>query len=125
MIHPILTLLTDYGILLLVKTIEYIFYLSPQKTDRLRVDAYKEKNKILEFVVQYEAQILSNWYAIIRYDTRHGFAHRDLLHPDGSVDKEPLFWQDYNISLTYATEDLKHYWLKYRQRFEEELYGTK
>ena len=108
-----------------MKTIEYLFYLSAEKTDRLRAEAHREKNKILQFVVQYEAQILNNWYAIIRYDTRHGFAHRDLLHPDGSADKEPLGWEDYNLSLTYATEDLKHNWQKYRQRFEEELYETR
>jgi hypothetical protein len=104
-----------------MKKIEYLFYLSGEKADRLRVEVYKEKSQILEFVVQYEAQILNNWYAIIRYDTRHGFAHRDLMHSDGSVDKEPLSWENYNLSLTYTTEDLKHNWQKYRQRFEEEL----
>lgn len=30
--------------------------------------------------------------------------------------------EDYNLSLAYATEDLKHNWRKYRQKFEEELY---
>ena len=108
-----------------MRKIEYIFYLSPQRTDRLRVEAYKEKNEILEFVVQYEAEILNKWRPIVRYDTHHGFAHRDLLHADGSSEKEPLWWQDYNLSLTYATEDLKHNWQKYRQRFEEEIYGEK
>lgn len=102
--------------------IEYLYYLSPQKSDRLRVQAYKEKNKILEFVVQYEAKILDKWYPVVRYDTRHGFAHRDLLHPDGSSDKEPLWFEDYNLSLTYTTEDLKHNWQRYRQKFEEEFY---
>ncbi len=109
----------------LMKKIEYTFYLSPQQTDRLRVVAYKEKNKILEFIVQYEAKISHKWYPLVRYDTRHGFAHRDLVHGNGSSEKEPFLWQDYNLSLTYATEDLKHNWQKYRQRFEEELYGTK
>ncbi len=105
----------------LMKRIAYLFYLSDEKNDRLRAEAYKEKSRILQFVVQYEARIQENWYAIIRYDTRHGFAHRDLMHPDGSADKEPLSWEDYNLNLTYATEDLKHNWQKYRQRFEEEL----
>lgn len=108
-----------------MKEIEYLFYLSTSRIDRLRVHAYKEKDKILQFVVQYEGYILNKWHPIIRYDTRHGFAHRDLLHPDGSSDKEALGWEDYNLSLTYATEDLKRNWQKYRQRFEEELYGTK
>jgi hypothetical protein len=37
--------------------IEYLFYLSPEETDRLRVIARKDKGEILEFVAQYEALI--------------------------------------------------------------------
>ena len=107
-----------------MKSIEYIFYLSSSYEDRLRVVAYKEKNEILEFVVQYEAKISGKWHPIVRYDTRHGFAHRDLLHPDGSSEKELLSW-DYNLALTYATEELKRNWKKYRQKFEEELYDKR
>ena len=57
-----------------MKTITYLFHLSPERIDRLRVEINKKKNKILQFVVQYEAQIANNWHAVIRYDTRHGFA---------------------------------------------------
>ena len=110
----------------MMRLIEYIFYLSAaEKEDRLRVEIYKDKNRIMEFVVQYEAKIQSSWHAVVRYDTRHGFAHRDLLHADGSVDKELLGWEDYNLSLTYSMEDLKRNWQKYRQKFEEELNETK
>ncbi len=104
-----------------MKTIEYIFYLSSTYEDRLRVQAYKEKNEILEFVVQYEANIRNRWHPVIRYDTSHGFAHRDLIRPDGSMQKQPLFFENYNMALTYATEELKQNWQKYRQRFEEEI----
>lgn len=64
-----------------MKIIEYLFYLSPEKIDRLRVEIYKEKNKILEFLAQYEIDISEKWYPVVRYDSRHGFAHRDLLYP--------------------------------------------
>jgi len=47
------------------------------------------------------------------------------LHPDGTIDKEPLGWNDYNLSLTYSTEDLKHNWQKYRHKFEEEIDETR
>jgi len=107
-----------------MKFIEYIFFLSPELENRLRVLIHKGKNKILEFVVQYETNISGKWYPVVRYDTHHGFAHRDLLHPDGSSEKELLAW-DYNLALTYATEELKQNWKKYRQKFEEELYDRK
>lgn len=108
-----------------MKTIEYLFYLSHLQKDRLRVKAYREKDKILEFIVQYEANIHGEWHPIIRYDTRHGFAHRDLLHADGSIDKEPLLWQDYNLALTHTTLDLKQNWQKYRQNYENEINDRK
>lgn len=104
-----------------MKHIEYIFYLSKEQHDRLRVKFYKDKSVILEFLVQYEGNIRGVWQAIVRYDTRHGFAHRDLIHPDGRTEKEPLWWQDYNLALTYVTEDLKQNWQKYRHNFEEEI----
>ena len=106
-------------------TVEYVFFLSKFQKDRLRVKVYKEKNRIFEFVVQYEAEILEIWHAIVRYDTRHGFAHRDYLHADGSVEKEPLLWEDYNLALIYATQDLKDNWQKYRHKFEEEIHESR
>lgn len=42
-----------------------------------------------------------------RYDTAHGFAHRDLLNKHGMVEKTPLFNQYYNDALTFAERDLK------------------
>ena len=68
---------------------------------------------------------MAEWHPIIRYDTSHGFAHRDLLHADGSINKEPLLWQDYNLALTHTTLDLKQNWQKYRQNYEEEINDRK
>ena len=62
--------------------------------------------------------------AIVRFDTAHGFAHRDLMHPDGRVDKELLPWQNYSVALTCATQELKVQWWRYRQHYEEERHGT-
>jgi len=107
-----------------MKTIEYLYYLSPAEQDRLRVNIYKEKNEILQFVIQYEAEFSGRWHPVIRYDTRHGFAHRDRLHPDGSTEKEPLPWESYNLALIYAAQDLKYHWQKYRQQYEEEIYES-
>jgi hypothetical protein len=40
----------------------------------------KERGKIVFFRVQYETKINLIWYPVVRYDTAHGFAHRDLLN---------------------------------------------
>jgi len=65
-------------------------------------------------VVQYEAEIHGSWHPVVRYDTSHGFAHRDLMYPDGSVDKQPLLFESYNLALTFATQELKQNWQRYR-----------
>jgi hypothetical protein len=98
--------------------IEYLIYLTAESTDRLRVYAQKEKGTILEFVVQYEALILGEWQPIVRYDTAHGFAHKDMMKADGGTIKQPLFFETYNLAFTYATIDLKINWKKYREDFE-------
>ncbi|MBI2180810.1 MAG: hypothetical protein HYU31_08330 [Deltaproteobacteria bacterium] len=62
--------------------IEYVFPLSAGLEDRLRVRAAKIRGRIVSFVVQYEAFIEGQWKAVVRYDTAHRFAHKDILHPD-------------------------------------------
>ena len=76
----------------------------------------------MQFVVQYEAQIHGQWQPVVRYDTAHGFAHRDLLHPDGRADKQWLPWMAFSVAMTYATQELKTEWRRYRRAFEEEMH---
>ena len=101
--------------------IEYLFYLIAEATDRLRVTARKDKGEILEFVVQYEALISGEWRPVVRYDTAHGFAHKDVVRANGEVVKQPLFFETYNMAFTYATLDLKMNWRQYKESLEKEL----
>jgi hypothetical protein len=102
-----------------VHKIEYLIYLTAGSTDRLRVYAQKEKGNILEFVVQYEAVISGEWQPIVRYDTVHGFAHKDIIKPNGEIIKQPLFFESYNLAFTFATIELKANWKQYRDSFEK------
>jgi len=78
------------------------------------------KNKIAEFKVQLEVFVKNKWRPIVRYDTAHGFAHRDIIHFDGTVDKTPLFVNNYNDALNFADADIKINWQLYMKRFLEE-----
>lgn len=100
--------------------IEYIIRIGP--VDRYRHMHIKEKGKILFFRIQYETKINDDWYPVVRYDTAHGFAHRDLLNKKGEVRKTPLFNQDYNDALLFAESDLKDNWRLYKDRFLEETH---
>ena len=103
------------------KEIAFIYPLSEELEDRLRVSALRKKGKVVKFVVQYEALINNNWRPIVRYDTSHGFAHKDIIHYKGGVDKQPLFFQDFNMALTFALQDLKTSWKWYKMAYEREM----
>ena len=101
--------------------ISFLFSLSHEAEDRIRVTAIKEKGKILKFVVQYEAKIKDKWRQIVRYDTSHGFAHKDIIHPSGQKEKQPLYFPTFNAAFTFAIQDLKISWKWYRAAYEKEL----
>ena len=96
-------------------SIEYTIRIGPN--DRYRHFHIKDKGKILYFRIQYETKISYTWHAVVRYDTAHVFAHRDLLNIHGEVKKTPLFNQDYNDALTFAENDLKTNWKNYKTKF--------
>ena len=88
---------------------------------RLRIHFTRERHKITSFIVQLECFLNDRWYPIIRYDTAHQFAHRDILRPDGSQKKQPMPVSDYNEALTYAQKDIMTNFRRYCARFKEWL----
>ncbi|MEW6327538.1 MAG: hypothetical protein AB1487_08095 [Thermodesulfobacteriota bacterium] len=104
-----------------MQEIKFLYSLSEELEDRLRVSALKRKGEILRFVVQYEALIENKWRAIIRYDTAHGFAHKDIIHYDGEKEKQPLYFADMNLAFTFAIQELKISWRWYRSAYEREM----
>jgi hypothetical protein len=87
----------------------------------VRVRFVRERGLIVSFVVQLECLIGERWYPVICYDTAHGFAHCDILRPDGTQDKYPLDVRDLNEALTYAQDDIKANYNRYCARFREWL----
>lgn len=99
----------------------YIIDLTPDGQNRYRHHHILEKQQIVEFSIQYEAFIRGMWHPIVRYDSTHGFGHRDLVHPDGSETKTTFRDWDYAQVLTYGERDLKQNWKIYRQNYMNEL----
>ena len=96
---------------------EYVVRLSSE--DRYRHVHVRVKGRIVFFRIQLETLVEGKWMPVVRYDTAHGFVHRDLLDKRGHSIKTPLFNQDLNDALTFAESDLKTNWLSYRKRFLE------
>jgi hypothetical protein len=78
-------------------------------------------NIVVEFVVQHELKISDEWYPVVRYDTAHGFAHKDRITYKGEATKENLPFNDFNLALTFAEKDLRDNWQKYREHFFKEV----
>ena len=100
---------------------EYILYLSSERLDRFRYFHRLEHGQIVRFCVQYEAWRAGQWRLIVRYDTAHGYPHRDLLHPNATQDKREFRGYTVEEVLTLGERDLKTNWRRYRVAYEREL----
>jgi hypothetical protein len=99
----------------------FLVLLGDSSIDRYRLACRSEKGHVAVFRVQYEAFIDGAWHEIVRYDTAHGFPHRDLVHPDGPEDKTEYRNRSNAEVLTLGQEDIKSNWRTYRERYEREM----
>lgn len=89
--------------------------------DRKRHEHTVEKGKVSGFVVQYEILFEERWVPIVRYDTSHGYAHKDLINPDGSEEKIFMGLTDLNDALAMADMDIHENWERYKERYRRRL----
>lgn len=89
----------------------------------LRVMFETERGQILRFVVQLECQFGEDdeWIPVVRYDTAHGYAHRDIMYPTKKEEKTEMSVRNYNDALTIAMDDIVEKRYDYRRRYEEWL----
>ncbi len=84
--------------------------------DRKRHEHLIDKGRVFGFVVQYEILFESKWMPVVRYDTSHGYAHKDLINPDGTKEKIFMGVTDLNEALTLADKDINENWERYKDR---------
>lgn len=102
-----------------LKVRQFVFLFSDDA--RVRHSHKRIKNCIVKFVIQLEILIKDKWYPVVRYDTIRGFAHKDIIHPSGKVDKIPLPMQNFNEALVFAEEELRAEWKFFKMRYLEEV----
>lgn len=101
-----------------MRTVEFRRLL--ESNNALRVLFDTEHGQIVRFAVQLECQFGDDeWVAVVRYDTAHGYAHRDTMHPYEKAHKTKMSVQDYNEALTLAMNDVVNNRHDYRRRYEE------
>jgi len=104
---------------------EFLKYLDEDKFERIRLQLQIEKGKVVKLVIQYESFIANEWRAIVRYDTAHGFFHRDVLYPKGKQEKQSINIENLNDAVLYAEQDLKDRWEFYKTRYIKKLKNDK
>ncbi|MDZ7362220.1 MAG: hypothetical protein ONB46_16065 [candidate division KSB1 bacterium] len=89
----------------------------------LRVRFEVGHGQVLKFIVQLECRFDGDedWTPVVGYDTAHGFAHCDRLHPYKEPEKIPMATSDDNEALNFAMSDLANNWVEYRMRYEKWL----
>ncbi len=86
---------------------------------RMRLWHRVERGQVKAFAVQLEVLLAGRWMPVVRYDTAHDFAHRDLYAKDGKQSKTPL-GMDFNQARTFAQHDILTNWQEYRRTFLED-----
>lgn len=85
---------------------------------RIRVRIVSLRGAVKDFSVQLEIPLFGRRQAIVRYDTSHGVAHRDLLDRDGyNVNKRWYPGVPFDAALNYAISDLQTHWKRYADEF--------
>lgn len=104
-----------------MRQVEFHHFLNNDNTLRTRFEL--ERGQVLKFMIQLECRFddSSEWTPVVRYDTAHGFAHCDRLHPYEATTKTEMATRDYNEALNVAINDLVSNWSEYRRRYEKWL----
>jgi hypothetical protein len=100
---------------------EFLKYLDKYSNERLRMKIIIENGKVTDIVVQYESLLEGKWVGIVRYDCAHGFLHRDVIYPNGEIEKQVIDFNNLEMALTYAEQDFKDRWEFYKNRFMKKL----
>ena len=90
--------------------------------DRVGVEWEQEGGRIVVFVVNDVAEGGGKPRSAVRFDSAHGFPHKEVCYPDDTVgQKERLPEGDLHLLVDSAIDDIKSHWPTYRARFEKWL----
>lgn len=102
---------------------DFQYPLDESAQDWLRVRIRLRSGQVRRFMVQYETTLAGMRLPVVRYDTAHGAAHRDLMNrrseevaKDFLSDTLPL-----SEALAHALRDLRERWPRYREVFLRDL----
>lgn len=84
-----------------------------------------DEGEVKEFVVKLICEFGGQWNEVLRYDSGHGYPHKDILDTSGKVVRK--VWYDFldnSQALTMAITDIKDNYEFYRERYKKWLKGN-
>lgn len=97
--------------------------LIPIKWDtRIRLRLFRERGLALSgFTSQLEHHFKGGWRPVVRYDTAHGFFHRDFYSTYGKQKKkEKIEIHNLKEAVLFADKDLRKNYEEYIEKFERD-----
>lgn len=78
-----------------------------------------ESGQVTAFMAQYETLIEGEPVPVVRFDTAHGFPHRDILDRRGRIVTKSRLEDQLTLgaALTHAEHDIQYSWPQYREAF--------
>ncbi len=97
----------------------FLSFLGAASEDRMRCTFETRRGKVVRIkVVQYETLIRDKWIPVVRYDTAHGFYHRDVYLFGGRKHlKQIIVSTSIEEALTFAIQDIRRNWQEYKTTF--------
>ena len=80
--------------------------LDAEGTARLRVKLGTTSGRVTEVLIQLEIRLEGAWHPVVRYDTAHGFPHRDRLDRAGTLTKSAIDLPDLAAFMAFSEQDL-------------------
>lgn len=92
--------------------------------DETCIEITTDRGRVVRFVVQYEARIDGKWYNIVRYDSAHGYAHRDTLDERGNNYRKDELGLTFDQAPQFAQAEIAEHWQRFRREFIQRMRGT-
>lgn len=99
---------------------EYEKYLDGD--DYVYVSFTTERARVIRFVVKLRCRVGKEWFEVVRYDGGHSVPHKDILLPDGNVERKVWYkYMNNNQALDFALDEVEEQYDFFRWRFERWL----
>lgn len=88
---------------------------------RLRLRLFRKRGKPLTGFTSQLEYLDDRWKPVVRYDTAHGFFHRDFYSPLGKQKrKEEIGVSDLKEAVLFADKDLRKNYEEYIEKFKRD-----